>query len=193
MQAVKCVAAAAVMFVAACAPHRTPVVFDLRAVPATSATAATGEALETAYSPVSEKAAVLLGCDVHPESPVCAIAEPTAEEDSAFRAEAVRLADHPDARCRRLGQAIRENEPGVRMYRKALVREAGGERLYGVGHAYVLDYLWQIRVARRLDDLNERSLDEKKRTLRHEMSHTIGATETPGLSWSAEDYATRCG
>ena len=193
MRAVRAIITVSITWSAACAPHRTPVVFDLRPGPTHDMKSSSSDAVEAAYSPVSAKAAVLLGCDVRPDSPVCAIAEPSAEEDSAFRAEAARLADHPDARCRRLGQAIRENEPGVRMYRKALVREAGGLRLYGVGHAYVLDYVWQIRVARKLDDLNERSLDEMKRTLRHEMSHTIGATEVSGLSWSAEEYATRCG
>ena len=193
MQAVRAIITTSILLSAACAPHRTAVVFDLRPGPTPDVKSASSDAVETAYSPVSEKAAVLLGCDVRPDSPVCAIGEPSAEEDSAFRSEAVRLSEHADARCRRLGQAIRENEPGVRMYRKALVRQAGGLRLYGVGHAYVLDYVWQIRVARKLDDLNERSLDEKKRTLRHEMSHTIGATEVAGVSWSAEEYATRCG
>lgn len=181
-----------VALLGACAPHRAPVVFDLK--PATTeARAGASEAGDAAYLPVSEKAALLLGCNYSPESPVCAIAEPSAEEDSAFRAEAVRLAAHPDARCRRLGAAITANEESVRMYRKALVRETAGERLYGVGHAYSIDNVWQVRVARRIDDLNDRSLEDKKRTLRHEMSHTIGATETAGLGWSAEDYATRCG
>jgi hypothetical protein len=193
VRAVRPIVTIGIILTAACAPHRSAVVFDLRPGPASDTKRLSTEVLETAYSPVSGKAAVLLGCDVRRDLPVCAIAEPSLEEDSAFRAEAARLADHPDARCRRLGQAIRENEPGVRMYRKALVREAEGVRLYGVGHAYVLDYVWQIRVARKLDDLNERSLDEMKRTLRHEMSHTIGATEVPGVSWSAEEYATRCG
>jgi len=61
-----------------------------------------------------------------------------------------------------------------------------------VGHAYELGYIWHVRVARRIDDLNERSLEEKTRTLRHEMSHTIGATESSAPGWSAEDYASRC-
>lgn len=78
------------------------------------------------------------------------------------------------------------------MYPRALVRRSGGETLYGVGHAYELEDEWLIRIARRIDDLNERTLDEKKRTLRHEMSHTIGATETIGFGWTAEDYASRC-
>jgi hypothetical protein len=118
---------------------------------------------------------------------------PTAEEDSAFRAEGERLASHPDARCRKLGEAISVYEPEVRMYRTALVRWTGTERLYGVGHAYEVNDAWNVRVARRIDDINERTLDEKKRTLRHEMSHTIGATETPGANWTAEDYASNCG
>lgn len=79
------------------------------------------------------------------------------------------------------------------MYRKALVQWSGSMRLYGVGHAYEIDDVWVVRVARRLDDLNDRTLDEKKRTLRHEMSHTIGATETPGSGWTAEDFALNCG
>ena len=177
-----------------CAPHQSPVVFDLR--PATIRTddaVVSSPSMETRYTSVPERHAILLGCDVSPESPVCAIAVPNAEEDSAFRAEGDRLILHPDVRCRRLGAAINSNESQVRMYRKALVKKDGAERLYGVGHAYEVGYVWHVRVARRLDDLNERTLDEKKRTLRHEMSHTIGASETPGAGWSAEDYATHCG
>ena len=79
------------------------------------------------------------------------------------------------------------------MYSKALVKESGNGRLYGVGHTYELGDAWMVRVARRIDDLNERTLEEKKRTLRHEMSHTLGAPENPNGSWTAEDYATRCG
>ena len=78
------------------------------------------------------------------------------------------------------------------MYRKALIRYSGPRRLYGVGHAYEIDDTWLVRIARRLDDLNERTLEEKKRTLRHEMSHTIGATEDRTTAWSAEDYARAC-
>jgi hypothetical protein len=145
------------------------------------------------YIPVPDDAARVLGCLNASSSPICAVAEPSAEEDSAFRAEGTRLMSHSDARCRRLGNAIASNEDGVRMYRKALVKNAGPARLYGVGHAYVIDDVWLVRVARRLDDLNARSIEEKTRTLRHEMSHTIGATETPGAGWTAEDYATHCG
>jgi hypothetical protein len=64
--------------------------------------------------------------------------------------------------------------------------------MYGVGHAYELDDNWMVRIARSIDDLNERTLAEKTRTLRHEMSHTIGATESSASGWSAEDYASRC-
>ncbi len=79
------------------------------------------------------------------------------------------------------------------MYPKALVRESGNGRLYGVGHTYELGDAWMVRVARRIDDLNDRTMEEKKRTLRHEMSHTLGAPEMPGEGWTAEDYAIRCG
>ena len=182
------------MFAAACAPHQRPVVFDLRpAVMRPADDAEPRTSIETSYTPVSEIAAVILGCDVSPESPVCATAIPNAEEDSAFHAEGERLILHSDPRCRKLGAAINSNASQVRMYRKALVKESGRQKLYGVGHAYELGYIWQVRVARRVDDLNERTLDQKKRTLRHEMSHTIGATETSSSGWSAEDYATRCG
>ena len=145
------------------------------------------------YSPVEGRAAVILGCGTAPASPVCATALPTAEEDSAFIGEGNRLLSHNDARCRRLGEAILENESSVRMYPKALVKTSAGERLYGVGHAYEIDDVWLVRVARRIDDLNERTLEEKKRTLRHEMSHTIGARESAGWGWTAEDYASHCG
>jgi hypothetical protein len=147
----------------------------------------------SSYTPVPTAAAAILGCDATPTSPVCSVADPTAEEDSAFRAEGVRLTFHGDARCRKLGAAIIANESGVRMYPRALVRWSRGETLYGVGHAYELDDTWMVRIARRIDDLNERTIEEKTRTLRHEMSHTIGATESSSTGWSAEDYATRCG
>ena len=145
------------------------------------------------YVTVADNAAVKLGCSATANSPICAVAPPSAEEDSAFRAEGLRLMSHPEARCRRLGEAIAAHETDVRMYRKAVVRRSGPLRLYGVGHTYEIDDVWLVRVARRIDDVNERSIEEKKRTLRHEMSHTIGATEMPGIEWSAEDYATRCG
>ena len=178
--------------IAACAPRGAPVAFDLRAADETGASAAASAGAETEYMPVPSAARAILGCDTSPGSPVCSVALPSAEEDSAFRAEGARLSSHPDPRCRRLGSAITANENAIRMYPRALVRQSGGATMYGVGHAYELDDTWLIRIARRINDLNERSLDEKKRTLRHEMSHTIGATETVGFGWTAEDYATRC-
>jgi len=185
---------AVIILAGACTPHQSPVVFDLRPAPITPvANVTTRSSIETSYSPVTDRAAVLLGCNIAPDSPVCATAIPNAEEDSAFRAEGERLILHRDMRCRRLGAAINSNQSQVRMYRNSVVRKSGKEQLYGVGHAYELGYLWHVRVARRIDDLNERTLDEKKRTLRHEMSHTIGATETPGSEWTAEEYATNCG
>lgn len=180
------------LFVTACAA-RTPVVFDLR--PATEPAArASGDAIaaNSAYNPVPAASAAILGCDITSESPVCRTAEPTAEEDSAFRAEGVRLTYHADARCRKLGAAIIANESSVEMYPRALVRWSRGELLYGVGHAYQLNDSWLVRIARNIDELNERTIAEKTRTLRHEMSHTIGATESSAFGWSAEDYATRC-
>ena len=186
---------AALVLAGGCAPHQSPVVFDLRPVTIRTGDVVTEThaSIETSYSPVSDRHAVLLGCDVSPDSPVCAIAVPNAEEDSAFRSEGDRLILHRDARCRRLGAAINSNESQVRMYRTAVVRKSGQKRLYGVGHAYELGFIWHVRVARRIDDLNERTIEQKKRTLRHEMSHTIGATETSGSGWTAEDYATNCG
>ncbi|MBA3656480.1 MAG: hypothetical protein H0W69_03915 [Gemmatimonadaceae bacterium] len=83
--------------------------------------------------------------------------------------------------------------PQVMMYPRALVSQVGQMRYYGVGHSYRTDRLWQIRIARRLTDLNVRSLDEKVRTFRHEVAHTLGASEDPLLDWSAEEYAGRCG
>ena len=185
---------AAIIVAGACAPHQSPVAFDLRpaSIPPTDAIERPSS-IETSYSPVTDRAAVLLGCDVSPDSPICATAIPNAEEDSAFRAEGERLILHRDIRCRKLGAAINSNQSQVRMYRNSLVRKSGKEHLYGVGHAYELGFIWHVRVARRIDDLNERTIDEKKRTLRHEMSHTIGATETPGPGWTAEEYATNCG
>ena len=95
---------AATILAGACAPHQSPVAFDLR--PASTAPAEATvrpSSIETSYSPVTDRAAVLLGCDVSPDSPICATAIPNAEEDSAFRAEGERLILHRDLRCRRLG------------------------------------------------------------------------------------------
>src|SRR5215208_160897 len=181
------------MFSGACVPHRAPVVFDLKRAsePSVESTGSSSDA-DLAYTPVPTAAAAILGCSAVPSSPVCNVAVPTAEEDSAFRAEGVRLTFHADARCRKLGTAILANESRVMMYPKAVVRWSRGETMYGVGHAYELQDSWMVRIARRIDELNERTLEEKTRTLRHEVSHTIGATESSTLGWSAEDYASRC-
>jgi hypothetical protein len=151
-----------------------------------------GRAFER-WEPVSREAADILGCSTAPNLPICTVTLPSAEEDSAFQVEGARLREHGEPRCRDLGDAIVANRDRVRMYSKALVKESGNGRLYGVGHTYELGDAWMVRVARRIDDLNERTLEEKKRTLRHEMSHTLGAPENPNGNWTAEDYATRCG
>ena len=179
------------LLVAACAPALQ--METVTVVPQPEVVASLPDvAPDNSYQPVPEKASQILGCGSSANAAVCEVAVPTAEEDSAFQAEGVRLVAHGDPRCRKLGAAIVENEPSVRMYRKALIRYSGARRLYGVGHTYEVDDTWLVRVARRLDDLNERTLDEKKRTLRHEMSHTIGATEDRSNGWSAEDYARAC-
>jgi hypothetical protein len=144
------------------------------------------------YEPVPPPAAAILGCTVSPSLPVCEVTQPDDSESAAFREEGYRLLAHSESRCRNLGGAIVSHMDEVRMYRKALVKESGNGRLYGVGHTYVLDSTWLVRVARRIDDLNERTIEEKKRTLRHEMSHTLGASESRESGWSAEDYASIC-
>ena len=185
--------AAILLFVTACASHNKPVVFDLRpAFPSDVTESSESLPADASYEPIPAKDAALLGCLSSAKSPVCSTAVPSPEEDSAFREEGVRLSNHADARCRALGSAITANENAVRMYPKALMRTSGGQNLYGVGHAYEIDDVWMVRIARKINDLNDRTLEEKKRTLRHEMSHTLGATETPGYGWTAEDYAARC-
>ena len=173
----------------ACASGRAPAPVHA-AIPAVNITE--GRAFEK-YEPVPHDAAAILGCNTAPNLPICSVTRPTAEEDSAFQVEGARLREHSESRCRELGEAIVLNRDRVRMYPKALVRESDNGRLYGVGHTYELGDAWMVRVARRIDDLNERTLEEKKRTLRHEMSHTLGASEVPGPGWSAEEYAHRCG
>jgi len=125
-------------------------------------------------------------------SPICATALPSDKEYAAFRAEADRLVGHGSPLCRKLGHAVAATLPRVRMYRKALIKHMGAHRYYGVGHSYELGDVWLVRVARRLDDLNDRTLAEMQRTLRHEVSHTIGATEEEGSGWTAENYARNC-
>ena len=172
----------------ACSTHRVATSRAL-SVPAVNITA--GRAFDK-YEPVTREAAAILGCASAPAMPICLVTMPSAEEDSAFQAEATRLRAHADPRCRELGAAIDQNRNRVRMYPKALVVESGNGRVYGVGHTYELGDEWMVRVARRIDDLNDRTIEEKKRTLRHEMSHTIGAEEVPNGRWAAEDYATGC-
>ncbi len=144
------------------------------------------------YDVVPADDAERLGCKVSALSPICSVGFPSSEEDSAFRAEVVRLAAHANPHCRSLSSAMRQNLPQVRMYPRALVTDVGPVRYYGVGHSYKADRVWQIRIARRLTDLNVRSLDQKARTFRHEAAHTLGASEERLLDWSAEEFADRC-
>ena len=118
----------------------------------------------------------------------------SADEYAAFQAEAGRLSLHFERHCRLLADAMRERLADVRMYENAIVRYYGPYKFYGVGHAYQQqDGRWMIRIARRFDGLNRRTLDDEMKTLRHEMSHTLGATEQRiGDEWSARDYAYRC-
>ena len=162
--------------------------------PQTAVAPATPAPIPEVYVPVPVDAAARLGC-IDGEaisSPICETAPPTNEEYSAFRSEAARLASHPTSNCRLLGHAVASSLPQVRMYRKALIKSMGSHRYYGTGHSYEVDDVWQVRVARNLDDLNNRTLAEMQRTLRHEVSHTIGAAEDPGAGWTAENYARNC-
>jgi hypothetical protein len=123
----------------------------------------------------------------------CTVADVSSDEAAAFEAEATRLANHQDENCRRLGEAIQSHLGGVRMYDRAIVHRSGPYKFYGVGHSYQSNGEWMIRIARRLDELNERTIEAKARTLRHEVSHTLGAKESSiGDKWSARDYAERC-
>ena len=123
------------ILVVACAPARAPVEFDLRTANETGISAEASTGSDAEYTPVPRAAAAILGCDASPTSPVCSIALPSAEEESAFRAEGARLSHHSDPRCRNLGAASIANEKSVRLYPKALVRRSGGETMYGGGHA----------------------------------------------------------
>jgi hypothetical protein len=125
---------------------------------------------------------------------LCRLVELSSDEAAAFSAEAARLERDPNPICRRLGEAIENHLADVEMYENAIVHQLGPYRFYGVGHSYQYEGRWTIRVARRLDELNDRTMDEKTRTLRHEMSHTIGAPERRVRhGWSAADYAEQCG
>ena len=118
----------------------------------------------------------------------------SADEYSAFQAEAGRLSSHFERHCRLLADAMRAHLADVRMYENAIVQYYGPYKFYGVGHSYQQqDGRWMIRIARRFDDLNRRTLGDEMKTLRHEMAHTLGATEQRiGDDWSARDYAYRC-
>ncbi len=118
----------------------------------------------------------------------------SADEYAAFQAEAGRLSFHFERHCRLLADAMRAHLADVRMYENAIVRYYGPYKFYGVGHSYQQqDGRWMIRIARRFDNLNRRTLEDEMKTLRHEMSHTLGATEQrSGDEWSARDYAYRC-
>ncbi len=119
----------------------------------------------------------------------------SADEYAAFQAEAGRLSFHFERHCRLLAEAMRAHLADVRMYENAIVRYYGPYKYYGVGHSYQQqqDGRWMIRIARRFDNLNRRTLADEMKTLRHEMAHTLGATEQRiGDEWSARDYAYRC-
>ena len=128
-----------------------------------------------------------------PTASGCTLEEASTDEVAAFKAEAMRLESHTEQTCRWLGEAMKSHLDDVRMYEKAIVRYVGPYKFYGVGHSYQSDGKWMIRIARRLDDLNARTPADEIRTLRHEMSHTLGARERRvGEAWSAKDYADRC-
>lgn len=136
-------------------------------------------------------------CVVKSDAPLtsnaCMEDDVSTDEATAFQAEATRLASHGEENCRRLAEAIQNHLSGVRMYDRAIVRRSGPYKFYGVGHSYQSNGEWMIRIARRLDDLNGRTIDAITRTLRHEVSHTLGAKEvSAGDAWSARDYAERC-
>jgi hypothetical protein len=125
--------------------------------------------------------------------PSCLLSSPSIEETAAFATEAVRLESHSDPKCQVLGAAISEHLPLVMMFDRALVRKSGLQRNYGVGFSYESNDEWLVRIARRFNDLTERSISEKLRTLRHEVSHSLGAPEEPaGQVWTASEYADRC-
>ena len=145
--------------------------------------AATPEMDVDAPAPVSEDAIAALP-----------LKDVSADEYAAFQAEAGRLSFHFESHCRRLADAMRQHLADVRMYEKAIIRYYGPYKFYGVGHSYQQeDGRWMIRIARRFDSLNRRTLEDEVKTFRHEMSHTLGATEERvGNEWSARDYAYRC-
>jgi len=116
------------------------------------------------------------------------------EEGAAFTAEAARLESHPDPTCRVLGAAISDRLPTVMMFDRAILKKSPLQRTYGVGFSYEFGDEWLVRIARRFNELTERSLSDKLRTLRHEVAHSLGATEeASGRGLTAAEYADRCG
>ncbi|HEY8167057.1 MAG TPA: hypothetical protein VIF83_16020 [Gemmatimonadaceae bacterium] len=136
-------------------------------------------------------------CTVNTVSPArvpnCLLSAPSIEETAAFSAEAERLASHIDPRCQLLGAAISQRLPSIMMFDRAIVRKSGLARTYGVGFSYEANDEWLVRIARRFNELTDRSISEKLRTLRHEVSHSLGAPEVEtGQGWTASEYADRC-
>jgi hypothetical protein len=125
--------------------------------------------------------------------PSCLVSAPSIEEAAAFAAEAARLESHDDPKCQVLGAAITARLPSVMMFDRAIVRKSGLQRTYGVGFSFESEDEWLVRIARRFNELTERSLSEKLRTLRHEVSHSLGASEEPTeRGWTASEYANLC-
>jgi hypothetical protein len=117
----------------------------------------------------------------------------TTDEFSAFLVEAARLQSHSEAKCRLLGGAMNNQLGNVQIFEKAIVRYVGPYTFYGAGYSYQKNGQWTIGIARKFDDLNPRTIADETRTLRHEMAHTLGASEKRhGEEWSARDYADRC-
>ena len=115
------------------------------------------------------------------------------DESTAFRTEAARLQLHSEERCRLLGIAMQDQLPNIQVFEKAIIRYVGPYTFYGAGYSFQKNGQWTIGVARRFDDLNPRTIADETRTLRHEMAHTIGASERRfAENWSARDYADRC-
>ena len=148
--------------------------------------------------PLFELTRATLDIDAPPPAPydigtLVSLQEVSQAEAAAFKREGLRLQAHSEPNCRLLADAIAAHLEDVRMYERAIIRYVGSYKFYGVGHSYESDGKWAIRIARRLDELNARTLSDELRTLRHETSHTLGATEWRiGDQWSAYDYAERC-
>ncbi len=155
-------------------------------------TVADGSAGSTAAE--STKSSCAVAADSPERVPACLLSAPTVEEGAAFTAEAARLESHPDPTCRVLGAAISDRLPTVMMFDRAILKKSPLQRTYGVGFSYEFGDEWLVRIARRFNELTERSLSDKLRTLRHEVAHSLGATEeASGRGLTAAEYADRCG